>query len=79
MSEKGSGNVRSRDTSNHLPTNLSTSRSGGNKEFNQWWEHWMSKVPRSRLSARSMPAKNLQSKAGYPSERDEAAKEKNAA
>ena len=48
MSEKGSANVKTRDTESHPPTNSSTYGYGGNKEFDQWWEHWMSKVPSGR-------------------------------
>jgi hypothetical protein len=77
MSEKGSPNVQPR--AGRLPTNSSTARYKGNKEFNQWWEHWMSKVPNSRLSAKSTLTKNTTGKASYPSELDETMKRKDAA
>ena len=79
MSEKQSGNVRSRDTANHPSTNSPTSWYGGNKEFNQWWEHWMSKVPNSRFSAKSTLTKSALDKASYQSDLDEDMIEKDAA
>jgi hypothetical protein len=79
MSEKGSANVQSRDTANHPPTTSPTSGYGGNQEFNRWWEHWMSKVPNSRLSAKSTLTKDSPDKASYPSELDETMKQKDAA
>jgi len=79
MSEKRSVNIRSRDTANPSTTNVPASGYGGNKEFNQWWEHWMSKVAHNRLSAKSTMTKIAMDEASYPSELDETIQEKDAA
>ena len=79
MSEKRNVNIRSRDTAKHSPANAPASGSGGNKEFNQWWEHWMSKVPNSRLSAKSALTKSALDEASYQSELDETMQQKDAA
>lgn len=79
MSEKRSANMQSRDTANAATTNVPASGYGGNKEFNQWWEHWMSKVPNSRLGAKSTMTKSALDEARYTSELDETIQRKNAA
>ena len=79
MSGKRSTNIRPGDTANHLRTNSPTSSSAGNKEFNQWWEHWMSKVSNGPLRAKSTLTKSALDEASYPSEIDEAMQEKDAA
>jgi hypothetical protein len=77
MSEKKS--FRSNDTANPRSTNRTSSGHNANKEFNQWWEHWMSKVPHNRLSAKNTVTKNAPNKFEYLSELDETIKEKDAA
>ena len=79
MSGKRSTNIQPSDTANHLRTSSPTSSYAGNKEFNQWWEHWMSKVSNSRLNAKSTLTKSALDEASYPSEIDEAMQEKDAA
>jgi hypothetical protein len=76
MSEKGSANVQPRNAASH--TNLSTPRYGGNKEFNRWWDYWMSKVPDSRVSAQSKQRIAV-NKTTYSNELDDAIDEKDAA
>jgi hypothetical protein len=78
MSEKRSANMRSRNTANSRTTNVPTSGYGGNKEFNQWWEHWMSKVSNSRFT-KSTPTTSALEEVSYLSELDEAMQEKDAA
>jgi flagellar hook-basal body complex protein FliE len=79
MSEKRSVNIRSRDTANPAKTNVPASGYAGNKEFNQWWEHWMSKVPNSRLSAKGTLTTSALDEASYLSELTDAMQEKDAA
>ena len=79
MSEKRTANIRSRNTASPHTTNVSTSGYAGNKEFNQWWEHWMSKVPNSRLRAKSTMTNSALDEASYLSELDDAMREKDAA
>ena len=79
MPEKGSANIKSRDTANNPQTRSITTRYGANKEFNQWWEHWMSKVPNARLSGNKTLAKDTPDDAGYPSELDGPVTRKDAA
>ena len=79
MQEKESANIQSRDTGNDSQTNSITTRHGANKEFNQWWEHWMSKVPKNRLSANKTLAKDTPDDASYRSEFDEPVTRKHAA
>ncbi len=79
MSGKRSTNIRPGDTANHLRTNSPTSSSAGNKEFNQWWEHWMSKVSNSRLNAKSALPKSALDEATYRSELDQTMRQKDAA
>ena len=79
MSEKIRTNIQPSDTANHLRTNSPTSSYAGNKEFNQWWEHWMSKVSNSPLRTESTLTKSALDEASYPSEIDEAMQEKDAA
>jgi hypothetical protein len=75
MSQKGSTNAQA-NTASHPPTNSPTSKYAGNKEFNQWWEHWMSKIPNSPLSAGMVRTPN---NASYPTELDETMRKKDAA
>ena len=77
MSEKGSADVHAIDTETHPPTNSSSYGYGGNKEFNQWWDHWMSKVANCRSSAKSKLTKP--DKARFESELDKAMQQKDAA
>lgn len=75
MAEKESANIRSNDTANHLPANSTSSRHSANREFNQWWEHWMSKVPHNRLSAKGTRTTNAPHKFSYLSELDDTIEE----
>ena len=79
MSGKRSTNMQPSDTANHLRTNSPTSSYAGNKEFNQWWEHWMSKVSNSRLNAKSALPKSALDEATYRSELDQTMRQKDAA
>ena len=78
MSEKRSANVQPKDAANHA--NSSTSRYEGNREFNRWWQYWMSKVPQSRLNTQSKPTTIALNKAAtYSNELDDTIDEKDAA
>jgi hypothetical protein len=77
MSEKSNTKVQLKHTTNHLPANSPGLRYGGNKEFNQWWEHWMSKVRNSRLPAKSTLM--TPNETTYPIELAENMQEKDAA
>ena len=77
MQKKGSANVQPNRTANHVRTDSPIVTYGANREFNRWWEHWMSKVPHTRLHAQS-PPKSGMTPASHSHEVDEI-DEKNAA
>lgn len=79
MSEKQGGNVWPETTCSRSLTNSSTSWYEENKVFNQWWEHWMSKVNNRPLSAKGKTATNAGSRFSYSPKPDDVTKEKKAA
>jgi len=79
MSEKRIANVQSDDTVDPSPTDSPISSYSAKREFNQWWEHWMSKVPHNRMSAKATLTKNVPDEFSPLSELDETITEKEAA
>ncbi len=79
MSGKRSANVHSNDAADSPPTNSPKFGYSANREFNQWWEHWMSKIPHNRLRAKGTLTKNAPDKFRYPSGLDDSIREKDAA
>jgi hypothetical protein len=77
MSDKRDTKAEPRHTANYLSANSPGLKYGGNKEFNQWWEHWMSKVRDSRSPAKGTLM--ISNRTTYPIESDETMQEKDAA
>jgi len=75
MADKRSANICSNDTADHLPANSTSPRYSANREFNQWWEHWMSKVAHNRLTAKGTRMTNAPHKHSYLSELDDTIEE----
>ena len=75
MAEKRSANIRSNDPADCFPANSTIPRYSANKDFNQWWEHWMSKIPHNRLSGKGTRTTNTADKFSNLSELEDTIEE----